>query len=58
MQPKPYLTELAPTEKHNFDHQLKTNKDSHEAMSNSRLPRLSNVSKKISHLKALSRHHG
>ena len=37
MQPKPYLAELAPTEKHNFDHQLKTNKDSHEAMSNSRL---------------------
>ena len=48
MQLKPYLNVLVPKEKHNFDHQRTPNqKRSHEVISNSRLPKLSNVSKKI-----------
>ena len=45
MQPKPYLTVQVSTEKHNSNH---NQWGSHEAMSNSHLPELSNVSKKIS----------
>ena len=42
MQRKPYLIVLAPTEKHNFDHQRTPNQQGKPpAMSNSHLPKLS-----------------